>query len=1024
MIILHCAWIPEPDEDFIQEGDFWLWAERAKEDRPDQDGWHPRQLLRADLIAFLEELTGTKIPPYQRRFNFKTIDLRLPSRNGTPLHELHKIRHRDRPEVELATWQVDAQRLANPVQQLSEISRLHARYKKKSELKLGKDFEFWHGFSSTFQAILLESPCLPHLVYSQPAVGSGEVFAGFKIISREYEQFILESAESMPPICAKVGQVAYEKSSLLRHCAEVLVNRSISRAANSTAVEKKIKGSILAAACCMDKHRTPLSVGDGFEIYRKWQSWFRQLAEPQEQSGFILSFRLCEAEAEDEPWRLDIYVSSANDNTHQLTLADFWLLDGSAKTGMEAIFGAGFESKLLLRLGQAARIYAPLWEGLDGSRPWGIMLNLQQAFGFLQQDAWKLSDAGFEVMVPSWWSNENHKRARIRLQPNSGMNGNSDRRNTLDLANLVDYRCEFVLGGQVIDEAEWTRLVESKTSLVMHRGQWLALDRERMVDILEFWRRASRKNGPLHLYEFIRKEAEDPDFFELEPQQVLTEMLQKLRNNSKLEITNEPRGLQTRLRDYQKRGLSWILFLEKYWLNGCLADDMGLGKTIQVLALLLHEKESGQVLLPTLLVAPTSVIGNWKKEIERFAPGLNSFIHHGNLRVKDREAFKETCQKHDVVITSYALARKDEKLLSVCHWRRVVLDEAQNIKNPLSAQSKSVLRFKSDYRLALTGTPIENRLMDLWSIFNFLNPGYLGKQNHFRQFYESPVQRDNDRDKVEMLKRLIEPFVLRRVKTDPAIIGELPEKVENRQFCNLTLEQASMYEAVVRDAEKRLRNAEGFKRQGLMLTTLTRLKQICNHPAQFLHDGSPFTAERSPKLDRLLAMLDDVINEGESALVFTQFAEIGGQLEIQLRETLGCPVYYLHGAIPAATRVGMITEFQDEAIGPAVFILSLRAGGVGITLTRANHVFHFDRWWNPAVEDQATDRAFRLGQVKNVFVHKFITIGTLEERIDRLIEEKKQVASLIVGSDESWLSRLDNETFRELIQLNEAAVLQ
>lgn len=602
--------------------------------------------------------------------------------------------------------------------------------------------------------------------------------------------------------------------------------------------------------------------------------------------------------------------------------------------------------------------------------------------------------------------------------------------------------------------------MESKTPLVRFRGRWLALDRDKMREMLEFWRRHRDEDGGMSLPDLMKKAAEDTDFFEVEPQKALADMLAKLRDHSRLEAADDPPGFGAQLRDYQKRGLAWVAFLESLGLNGCLADDMGLGKTIQVLARLVQERSGGSTPLtdraaspcidmsktegrapsgaeerspsgvegnhaipPTLLIAPTSVIGNWKREIERFAPDLRAFIHHGTVRTQEAARFRQTCLEHDVVITSYALARKDEKLLSPIRWRRVVLDEAQNIKNPGSAQTKAVLKFSAEHRLALTGTPVENRLLDLWSIFNFLNPGYLGKQSQFRQRYELPIQRDNDPGRAETLKRLIEPFVLRRVKTDPDIIRDLPDKLENKQFCNLCQEQASLYEAVVRDVEQRLGGAEAIDRQGLILSTLTRLKQICNHPAQFLHDGSQFTGERSPKLERLCDMLGDVIGEEESALVFTQFAEVGGQLERHLRETLDCPVFYLHGGVPATKRERMISEFQDPDTGPGVFVLSLRAGGVGITLTKANHVFHFDRWWNPAVEDQATDRAFRIGQQKNVFVHKFITLGTLEERIDRLIEEKKQVASLIVGNDESWLSRLDNQTFKELIALNRMAVL-
>jgi len=326
--------------------------------------------------------------------------------------------------------------------------------------------------------------------------------------------------------------------------------------------------------------------------------------------------------------------------------------------------------------------------------------------------------------------------------------------------------------------------------------------------------------------------------------------------------------------------------------------------------------------------------------------------------------------------------------------------------------------------VALTGTPVENRLLDLWSIFNFLHPGYLGKQAQFKRAFETPIQRNHDLARSATLKRLVEPFILRRVKTDKRIIDDLPEKVEQTLSCNLTPEQASLYEAVVRDVAAQLESAEGIQRRGLMLATLMKLKQICNHPAQFLQDGSVFSAERSHKLQRLSEMLEEVIASGESALVFTQFTEIGAALEKYLVRTHHYPTSYLHGGTSVIRRERLVADFQDPDSAPTVFILSLRAGGVGLNLTRANHVFHFDRWWNPAVEDQATDRAFRIGQHKNVFVHKFVAIGTLEERIDQMIEDKKRLSSTIVGSDESWLTELDNQTFTNLIALQKSAVLE
>jgi len=399
-------------------------------------------------------------------------------------------------------------------------------------------------------------------------------------------------------------------------------------------------------------------------------------------------------------------------------------------------------------------------------------------------------------------------------------------------------------------------------------------------------------------------------------------------------------------------------------------------------------------------------------------------VHQGSTRIKDEKTFKATCQEHDVILTSFALVRLDEKLLRGPKWHRVVIDEAQNIKNPQAAQTRAILKLTASHRLALTGTPVENRMRDLWSIFNFLHPGYLGKEAQFRKTFELPIQKENDTAKSETLKKLVEPFILRRVKTDKNIINDLPDKIEQKMYCTLTPEQASLYEAVVKDVEEQLKDAEGMQRRGLILSTLMRLKQICNHPMQFLQDGSAFTPERSHKLQRLGEMVEELMESGDSALIFTQFTEIGDALSRYLEHTLHYNTYYLHGGTNPAKRDRMVTEFQDPETEPSIFILSLRAGGVGLNLTKANSVFHFDRWWNPAVEDQATDRAFRIGQRKNVFVHKFIAMGTMEERIDTMIEDKKRLSSLVVGADESWLTELDNNTFKELITLRRSAILE
>ncbi|MGB7414045.1 MAG: DEAD/DEAH box helicase, partial [Thermosynechococcaceae cyanobacterium] len=639
---------------------------------------------------------------------------------------------------------------------------------------------------------------------------------------------------------------------------------------------------------------------------------------------------------------------------------------------------------------------------------------------------------GYKVMVPAWWTPKGRQRAKVKLRPQRKSLSGSDEKSKsyFSVENLVQYQYELAIGEQQVSEAEWLELVKAKSPLVQFRGQWMQLDPDKMQQMLEFWKTQQAENPDLSLLEIMRMAADGGEDVELDfdRDQTLAEMMAKLSDKSQLDAIANPKQLQGTLRDYQKRGVSWLHYLEQLGLNGCLADDMGLGKTVQVIARLVQERELAtqvnEQVPPTLLIAPTSVVGNWRREMQKFAPHLNAIVHHGGERAQDSKDFKAMARQNDLVITSFTLARKDSKLLSAVHWQRIVLDEAQNIKNPKAAQTKAILKLNAQHRLALTGTPVENRLLDLWSIFNFLNPGYLGKQAQFRKSFEVPIQKQNDRVQSATLKKLVEPFILRRMKTDKSIIKDLPDKVEQKLYCNLTKEQASLYEAVVKEVAGELDEAEGIQRKGMILATLMKLKQICNHPRQFLQDESDFDPMRSHKLSRLTEMITEAVDEGESLLVFTQFTELGDALEKYIRQTQGYNTYYIHGGTNRNKREKMIAEFQDPETEPSVFILSLKAGGVGITLTKANHVFHFDRWWNPAVEDQATDRAFRIGQKKNVFVHKFVAIGTLEERIDEMIEDKKKLAGAIVGSDESWLTELDNEAFKKLIALNKTAILE
>ena len=464
-------------------------------------------------------------------------------------------------------------------------------------------------------------------------------------------------------------------------------------------------------------------------------------------------------------------------------------------------------------------------------------------------------------------------------------------------------------------------------------------------------------------------------------------------------------------------------FLARHGFGACLADDMGLGKTVQLLALALHyvASVSRAKRKPMLIVCPASVVYNWQRETQRFAPSLRVMVHHGADRSTGKE-FAAEAKAHDLVITTYALATRDSRILNQVEWSGVVLDEAQNIKNPSTKQARSIKRLKAAFRVALTGTPIENRLTELWSIMDFLNPGYLGTLKSFKANYATPIERRGDEERAERLRKVVAPFVLRRLKTDPSVIQDLPEKEEIKTYCNLTPEQATLYEAFIQTSLEQVERSRGMQRRGMILSMLTGLKQICNHPVNFLKDKSSLMG-RSGKLTRLLEMLDEVVSAGDSALVFTQFVEMGELLEASLKDALDCDVLFLHGRVPARKRAEMVQRFQSQDGQPSVFILSLRAGGTGLNLTNASRVFHYDRWWNPAVEDQATDRAFRIGQTRNVQVYKFICRGTLEERIDAMIEEKKALADNIIGSGEDWITELTTDELRRLIALDAEAVV-
>jgi SNF2 family DNA or RNA helicase len=1080
MNILHGTWIPEANNSFVQEGNFYLWVETSTDTQKRKSAKsakhvqpaHPAQLCKPELEAFLSQELGLKsVASHRLSEQISPQYFLLPSAESSPLPSLELSRYLEEepPETfELAYWQVDSYcvkewvktdsyRLAPVTNVIKLLNELHfIAIHNLAEVQMGADLLFWYHYTQAFKQIILKDPYIPALKYRDLARAAKtatsnkrkstakskanaepnfEIYAGWEIISELYETDLKRYVEYMPLACVagfsepQATSAFYDRETLLRHFSDCVLTELVTHTPLTNGFEQKITGTLIAD--CVGATKQSLGKASGLEQYQQWQQWRDRIRHTQTAIPFHLCFQLQAPDKPEESWQLQFLVAPKQDPSLRLALLDFWRLRPTQQQELQKQFGEGFDQHLLLNLGYAARIYPNLWTGLETDQPVGIFLNITETFEFLQNSAWVLESAGYKVIVPAWWTPQGRQRAKVRLraQGKSIQAGNDKAKSYFSKETLVQYQYDLSIGGEQVSETEWMQLVQAKSPLVQFRGQWLHLDQDKMQQMLEFWKKQQQENPELSLIDFMRMTAEEDEDIELfDHDQTLSDMLGKLQDKSRFEATADPQTLQGTLRDYQKRGVSWLSYLEQLGLNGCLADDMGLGKTVQVIARLLQEqeqaKEAKQKVDPTLLIAPTSVVGNWRKEIEKFAPSLRAIVHHGSERAKETQDFQTMVQHNDVVITSFTLIRQDLKLFDSVNWQRVVLDEAQNIKNPKAAQTKAILKLSAPHRLAMTGTPVENRLLDLWSIFNFLNPGYLGKEAQFRKNFELPIQKNNDRMQSATLKKLVEPFILRRVKTDQSIIKDLPDKVEQKLYCNLTKEQASLYEAVVKEITGELDDLEGMQRKGMILATLLKLKQICNHPRQFLQDESDFTPERSHKLSRLSEMVTEVMEEGESLLVFTQFTELGDALEKYLRHTCHYNTYYIHGGTNRKKREKMIAEFQDPETEPSVFILSLKAGGVGITLTKANHVFHFDRWWNPAVEDQATDRAFRIGQKKNVFVHKFVAIGTLEERIDEMIEDKKKLAGSIVGSDESWLTELDNDAFKQLITLNKSAILE
>jgi SNF2 family DNA or RNA helicase len=807
--------------------------------------------------------------------------------------------------------------------------------------------------------------------------------------------------------------------------------------------------------------------------------WLASAALPGSSDGVRTCFRLVEPTADETEageagpavvapgtgapgaWRVEFSLQSGADPSLMLPAADVWAGAGYGWLAGGLLAHSGHpEEELLTGLGTAARLFPALDAALREAAPAQVTLDTSGALDFLRETGPLLSAAGFGVLMPDW-----ARKARLGLKlttrPSSSGSSASGRPSQLGLQDLVSFRYDLALGDDVLSEEELAEVARLKVPLVRVRGQWVELDDRHLKAALNFL--AGKRSGTMTAAEVLgaaigtgRAPGELP-LTKVDANGWLGDLLSG-QADERLAPAEAPAGFRGTLRPYQQRGLSWLSFLGRVGVGAILADDMGLGKTVQLLALLSsggaaprtprcpagagpmaeaaivsgpprrdgeggeddHAPVRDEAAGPTLLICPMSLTGNWQREAERFTPELAVHVHHGADRLAGAE-LAAALSTADLVITTYQTAVRDLAALSAVRWARVVCDEAQAIKNHLSQQAKAVSSLPAVSRIALTGTPVENQLSELWSIMQFVNPGMLGGQKEFRERYTVPIERHGSQEAARELRRITQPFMLRRLKTDKSIISDLPEKQEMKVWCNLTQEQASLYAATVTDMLSRIEDASSdISRRGLVLATMAKLKQVCNHPAHLLGDGSRLPG-RSGKLARLEELCEEIAAEGDKALCFTQYAEFGRMLQPYLAARIGCPVLFLHGGTSKKQRDAMVARFQ-EAGEPVLFLLSLKAGGTGLNLTAANHVIHVDRWWNPAVEDQATDRAFRIGQRRDVQVRKFVCVGTLEEKIDAMIEQKKALAEQIVGTGESWLTDLSTAALREVLTLSPDAV--
>ena len=1043
MTILHGTWIQNsPEKSFFIWGETWR---SLSEDIASDDSiaMYPFSVDKQDII---KQLNSNKIT-IEKNKKIESISqiFYLPSKvigkskQTVPLLSTElKDNNFAEEEIQLIAWKIEGIKF-NVNDTLNILSQLPLGLTNNNKNYIGDNLKFWTHIYRWSLDLLTRGKYLPRIEQKENnCYGQWEPLLDSLIDQQRFSKFL----QTMPNSClanhnlleGEFSLSSLKQTTILDFLSTIIdqqVRQFFDIAITPNSFIQKWLYSLKQNSSKFEA--SEVEINGLKNALNNWTSSLDEyiISSNNKQLG-INQFRVCfqletpakvSKKLEQPNWRLHYYLQALDDPNFLISAKVIWSNPVTRLIWDNRTINQPQET-LLKGLGLASRLYYIVENSLQENQPSFCELDPIQVYEFLRSIADILKDNGLGVILPpSLEKGVEEKRLGISLTAEV----KSKKGQRLSLQSLLNYKLNLAVGDKTISKKDFEKLLAQKSPLVEIKGEWIALQ---PADVKAAQEIINKSYDPLELSveDALRFSTGDSStvaklpITNFEAKGELATLINTINNNESIPIIENLRGFKGELRPYQKRGVGWLSFLEKWGLGACLADDMGLGKTPQLIGFLLHLKSEEMLAQPTLVVCPTSVLNNWEREVQKFAPTLSTLIHHGDKRSKGK-AFVKAVNQKNIIITSYSLIYRDIKSFEQVEWQGIVLDEAQNIKNPQAKQSQAVRKLSTQFRIALTGTPVENRLTELWSILDFLNPGFLGTQQFFRRRFATPIEKYGDKESLQIMRSLVRPFILRRLKTDKTIIQDLPEKQEMTIFCGLSSEQAQLYQQLVDNSLAEIEEKTGIERKGLILSLLLKLKQICNHPAHFLKQKSLKKSEESGKLLRLEEMLEELIEEGDHALIFTQFSEWGKLLQPYLQKKLQQEVLFLYGATRRIKRQEMIDSFQHDPNGPRIFILSLKAGGTGLNLTRANHVFHIDRWWNPAVENQATDRAFRLGQKRNVQVHKFVCTGTLEEKINEMLESKQKLAQQTVDTGEQWLTELDTDQLRNLLLLDRDTII-